>query len=149
MLIFSHDPMRKLLKNIVETIPYSIAKYLVKVPYEVRLGSEYSRFSNLLTGCEKDDVYVVEQFNRIFQFAKDAFPFYEQLYKEAGVYNLVITSISDIELLPIVTKPMLRESLAQFSGAMKLNTGGTCGAPFEFFVDKGAFPREWAHMHCI
>ena len=32
---------------------------------------------------------------------------------------------------------------------MLLNTGGTTGAPFCFYIDKNAFAREWAHMHYI
>ena len=44
---------------------------------------------------------------------------------------------------------MIRNHTNNFKGAMKINTGGTSGEPFSFYIDKDAFAREWAHMHTI
>lgn len=141
--------MKVFMKSLVENIPYRIGKYLATVPFRYRLGRQYSNFSDLLLTDEVNEEYVLENFNRVLTYAKTTIPFYQKLYKESGVLELKIKTLTDIEKLPIVDKDMIRPYVEEFTGALKLNTGGTSGAPFAFYVDKDAFSREWAHMHKI
>lgn len=141
--------MKAQIKNLVERVPYSIGRYLAAVPFSYRLGKEYVEFSSLLADKPIDEKYVIHQFDKIFQYAKHKFPFYQELYAQHGVMDLTIRSLEDIQKVPIIKKYMIRDHLDEFSGAMKLNTGGTSGTPFAFYVDKNAFAREWAHMHKI
>ena len=61
----------------------------------------------------------------------------------------MVNSIADIEKIPLINKNLIRSHLSEFSGALLLNTGGTSGEPFQFYVDEHAFAREWAHMHTV
>lgn len=145
---------RVIVKNIIENIPYRIGSIISKVPFSLRLGKEYTSYLKLIDQFkvfthEEKNKYIVDNFNNIFQYAKNKFPFYRNLYEEAGVLNLEIRSMSDIDKIPIISKSQIRNSLKDFTGALKINTGGTSGEPFAFYVDKNAFSREWAHMHSI
>lgn len=144
--------MRHQLKRLIENVPFFIGKVFARFPFEYRLGPEYRRFSELLKQTWSDDdtlQYAVHRFAKIFEFAKNNFPFYRELYISAGVFDLQIQSLEDIKRVPTVTKELLRDHVSQFNGAIKLNTGGTMGSPLTFYVDKNAFAREWAHMHFI
>ena len=144
--------MKIAIKKLAERIPYCVGKYLVGVPYQFRLGAHYTDFSDILKQGHTEEQaarYSLQNFNLIFNYAKSKFPFYKELYQEYGVENLSIQNFDDIKKLPIVNKDMLRGPNANFSGTLKLNTGGTTGTPLAFYVDKNAFAREWAHMHFI
>lgn len=142
--------IKQILKNKAENIPYSIGAKLALIPYSFRLGNDYSSFRKLIKSeTINEEQYIIEHFSKIFEYAKNSFPFYEKLYQEAGVSDLKIKSIKDIEKIPVITKEDIRNHLNDFSGGLLLNTGGTSGEPFSFFVDKNAFAREWAHMHYI
>lgn len=141
--------MRALLKSLAERIPYSLGHHLARVPFGVRLGGDYRVYSQLLARGGVDEAYIVRHFSAIFEHAKTSFPFYQDFYREAGVLEHRIRSLQDIQQVPVLTKARIREHTESFSGAMRLNTGGTSGKPFAFYVDKNAFAREWAHMHAI
>ncbi len=141
--------MKAKIKGFVEKIPYSVGRHLARVPFSYRLGKEYIAFSKLLVHGGVDEQYVISTFNKIFRYAKTNLPLYRQLYSDYDVMDLDIESIQDIQRVPVITKDMIRDHLDEFLGSMKINTGGTSGNPFAFYIDKNAFAREWAHMHYI
>lgn len=146
--------IKQRLKHLVGGIPYPIGRYFAQVPFSWRLGPQYRRYCMLLAGSERwteadSEAYAVEHFRQIVAFACQRYPFYRDLYREHGVEQPDIRSINDFMSLPVVTKVMIRNHLHEFTGAYKLNTGGTTGTPFSFYVDKDAWAREWAHMHRI
>lgn len=141
--------LKHILKKKVETIPYYIGSKLALIPYSLRLGDDYSNFKKAIVLTTDDYKYTIDHFKKIFNYAKNSFPFYNELYSNAGIFDLNITSLKDIERIPIITKEDIRKHFNEFNGAMLLNTGGTSGEPFSFYVDKNAFAREWAHMHHI
>jgi len=143
-----------LIKNAVSNIPYSIGHYFTHIPFSWRLGKAYTQsvkeieLYNHLSSDEQSK-YLVEKLNAVISYASDHFDFYKELYAEHGVLGLELKSLEDFGKLPIVTKEMIRKHTDEFGGAMRINTGGTSGEPFSFFIDKDAFAREWAHMHYI
>ena len=137
------------IKKFAEILPYSIGSKLALVPYSIRLGKTYNQFKVLSQKEHQTMPFVIEQFSQIFEYAKNNFPFYQELYRKTGVLDLKIQSLEDIIKIPIITKEDIRNNIDQFKGSMLLNTGGTSGEPFRFYVDKYAFGREWAHMHTI
>lgn len=141
--------LKHTLKSIAENIPYELGSKLALMPFSVRLGNQYKAFKKQIDTQQDAQSYIVHHFSTIFEYAKEKFPFYKKLYQTKGVYDLKIKSIQDIQKLPVITKEDIRLYAHQFQGAMRLNTGGTSGEPFHFFVDKHAFAREWAHMHTI
>lgn len=146
--------LQLMLKSVVEHIPYGLGSVFRYIPFNVRLGDEYTKFLNVQAdmknlGQEEKEKYVIFYFSKIFNYAKTHFSFYEDLYRKYEVYDLEITSMEDITKIPVIDKQMIRSHLHEFRGAFLLNTGGTSGEPFQFYVDKNAFAREWAHMHTI
>lgn len=141
--------MRAFLKSLAERVPYSLGHHLARVPFSLRLGSDYTRFSEIVASGTVDEDYIVRHFSAVFEHAKQRFPFYRDFYSDAGVLNLRITTLEDIQRVPVLSKERIRDHVDEFSGALRLNTGGTSGKPFVFYVDKNAFAREWAHMHAI
>jgi coenzyme F390 synthetase-like protein len=141
------------IKKIIQNVPYPIGHLLAMVPFSFRFGQVYSKYIDRIKILEYEEAnreaFIIENFSTIFEFAKQHYPFYQNLYKNAGVYDLKIECLNDIKKLPVITKSMIREHLCEFKGAMLLNTGGTTGEPFAFYVDKYAYAREWAHMHMI
>ena len=139
-------------KNLIEKVPYPLGKVLSIVPFRWRLGGTYRDHKNLIHSVEESTElrlkYVLEHFSRVFEYAK-TLPFYKDFYEKHGVKKLSIGKLDDISEVPIIEKNDLRPWIKSFSGALQLNTGGTSGRPFKFFVDRSAFAREWAYMHHI
>jgi len=146
--------MISLLKDLVSKVPYPIGKILTKIPFNYRLGNLYTVLKNEIEESEKwsEDqrlTYIISQLSNIKETAQGKFSFYSKIYAEYGVTDLLIKDLSDWQKLPVIEKEMLRGALKSFSGSQKINTGGTTGEPFAFFVDRQAWVREWAHMHYI
>lgn len=155
--------LKKTLKGLVERIPYPIGRIMALVPFGVRLGKGYAaaKAECRLFDCsdcsdcsigqssERREVYAVEHFRKVFEYAREKFPCCRELYAKAGVLDLKIESIADIQKVPIVDKKWTREHIAEFRGAYRLNTGGSSGEPTAFWMDKECWAREWAHMHTI
>lgn len=142
------------LKNLISGVPYSIGKYFTYVPFNLRLGKEYTNskkqiyyFDNLNDDQQID--YVINKLNKIIKYATSNFKFYRDFYEEHNVLNIEIKTLDDFKEFPILTKEKIRSYTESFNGAMKINTGGTSGEPFSFYIDKNAFAREWSHMHTI
>ena len=144
--------MKLFLKKIAERVPFFIGRYMALVPFSFRLGKDYKRFRDALQESEtvaSESQDIVKTFSSVFEYAKKNHSFYIDLYTKHGVFDLEIKSLEDIDKIPIIDKSMIRGKLEFFHGAMKINTGGTSGAPLAFYIDKNAFSREWAHMHFI
>ena len=140
------------LKNLVERVPYGIGRWAAYVPFSVRFGSFYAGMTSEVAESEgwsreQGEAYAVEHFRRVFEYARETFPCYRELYALAGVGDLKIRSLEDIAKVPTIDKAWTRTHFAEFSGADKLNTGGSSGTPTPFWMDKGCWGREWAHFH--
>jgi len=145
--------MIKFIKNSIEKLPYSISKLLVFVPFELRLGKQYTIFKKTIDDSETWDEsqiekYIVLNFDKIFQHSKQ-FNLYKEKYVKAGVFNLKIETLDDIKKVPPLKKEEVRKYFNLFNGKYLLNTGGTSGSPLAFYLDKNVWAREWAHMHFI
>lgn len=146
--------MIKIIKTFAEKLPYPVGRAFSILPFSLRLGSQYKRFHSLAeTSLEWSDrqkeEYTIKVLHDIIEYAKKSFLCYRDLYRKHGVLDLEIHSLDDFQKLPTTDKAFFREHANEFSGAYRLNTGGTTGTPFFFFVDKHAWAREWAHMHLI
>lgn len=146
--------LKKTVKGIVELIPYPVGRLMALVPFSLRLGATYRREKRCcdLMGragdAERED-YAVTHFRKIFEYAREKFPCYRELYARAGVSDLKIESINDIKQVPTIDKQWTRRHFGEFKGAYRLNTGGSSGEPTAFWMDCDCWAREWAHMHTI
>ena len=146
--------LRSVLKTFGEKIPYGIGRWLARVPFPWRLGSEYARMRKEC--CRIDDgdertreAYAIDHFREIFEYACEHYPCYQRLYADAGVLGLEIKSFNDIAKIPVIDKAWARKHFDEFKGTYRLNTGGSSGEPTAFWADKDCWAREWAHMHTI
>jgi len=85
----------------------------------------------------------LNRFIQLFEYAKVRSKFYNQLYKETGVFDLKITSFKDIEKIPIIDKHILRkynyDDILTEPISDKINehsTSGSSGEPFKLYYDK-------------
>jgi phenylacetate-CoA ligase len=149
--------MKEALKRIADHIPYPIGRALGKIPMSLRLGKAYNVFSenskkivtsNIQKNCHFDSLH------KILSFSQNNIKFYQDFYKKSDFSPSQFKTIEDISLIPIVNKSDLQKySLLDRSFAgnslKKSNTGGTTGQPLNFYLEKSAYAREWAHMHAI
>ena len=146
--------MLKGIKSLVEMIPYCVGNHLSKVPFGWRLGNGYVRAKGECARAlewpeAQREQYSVEKFRAIFEYAREHFPCYRELYEKAGVLDLEVKSSADIAKVPIIDKAWARKHFMEFKGAYRLNTGGSSGEPTAFWGDRECWAREWAHMHTI
>ena len=147
------------LKKIAENIPPSVGRPMSTIPYTVRLGLPYLQVSKSI---KTNDISSQDQVSRrlfyhcvkIVKFAEANIEFYKNFYKAHGFNSEQLKKWDDWQRVPIVTKSdmqslnLIERSAPNMTG-FKINTGGTSGQPLEFYLDKYAFAREWAHMHYI
>ena len=147
-------PLKSVIKDFVAQIPYPVGRIMALVPFSVRLGKKYIEAKLKCDAAEswelaEREAYAIEHFRKVFEYARQKFPCYRELYAKAGVLDLKIEAFSDIEKVPRIDKAWTREHFAEFKGAYRLNTGGSSGEPTAFWMDKECWAREWAHMHTI
>jgi phenylacetate-CoA ligase len=145
------------IKSIAEKIPPGAGVYFNHVPFNVRLGNDYSKFGRLIDDLIKADQeikrkYVIGNFNNIFTHFNGRDTFYNNFLQQNGCDLNKIRSLEEIAAVPLLTKSILRdvpvsERTIREHALKQFNTGGTSGFPLTFFAEKKFYPREWAHMH--
>ena len=126
------------IKNTVSNIPYSIGHYFTHIPFSWRLGGAYThshqeieQYNNLSE--DERTSYLIKKLNDVIKYASNSFDFYKKIYSEHGVFGTELKYLDDFNKYPIITKEVIREHTMDFSGAMRINTGGTSGEQFSYF----------------
>jgi phenylacetate-CoA ligase len=140
-------------------LPIWFGLFLNKIPYSKRPGiSKLYRSQSILikqfktyTNEEKEN-YIVNQFMNIFTHAYHNINFYRDLYKEQGIEPGDIKTINDIKKIPVITKSDLKkydleDRSFNIKNRLLVNTGGSSGNPFSFYMDPLRYGNEWAHIH--
>jgi phenylacetate-CoA ligase len=152
-------PILLRLKQLAENVPEGLGRPLSNVPFTLRLGPTYWRSYKLIAKSihSVPAVELKEQFEKLcdlVRFASSNIPFYRDFYHKAGFSADQLKTWDDWQQVPVITKSDLQgvaladRSLHDKKG-LKINTGGTSGQPLDFYLDRQAFAREWAHMHYI
>lgn len=146
-------------KKIVENVPVPFGYWVPYIPFSWRLGRQYkdsqkeiAKFARLDPDERRE--YIFERVRNIVRFAFYNNNFYREFYKGKGYDINSLKSFEDISKIPVVKKDDLKQYDLEYrsiirKGRLMLNTGGSSGEPLTFYVDGGAFAREWAHMHFI
>ena len=76
-------------------------------------------------------------------------PYYRDLFAQLGCDAVDIHSIDDLQRLPFLTKPIIRQNLEQLrserAGALaRFNTGGSSGEPLIFLIGKERISHDVA-----
>ncbi|MFV0277091.1 MAG: hypothetical protein ACK5HY_07890, partial [Parahaliea sp.] len=140
-------------------MPEPIGRHLVWVPFSMRLGWRYHSSKSELEAFahisrEEREKRLFERLRKILLYADRHVTFYRRHYRNHGYDPASFRKLEDWKNVPIVTKSDLKgvdfeNRLSDNCSGLKINTGGTSGSPLEFYIDRHAFSREWAHMHHI
>lgn len=148
--------MKEKLKAIGDKLPYSIGRLLAKTPMCTRLGSSFNEFESEIckkyTSQDKKNL-VVKNMQKLISYSCQNIKFYKDFYSRKKS-PCSIKNFEDISSIPIVSKSEFQKyTLSDRSmsslALKKSNTGGTTGQPLDFYLEKNAYAREWAHMHAI
>ncbi len=152
-------PILLQLKQLAENIPEGLGRPLSNVPFTLRLGPAYWRsYKSIVKSIHGEPAAQLrEQFEKLcdlVRFVSSNIPFYRDFYREAGFSADQLKTWDDWQQVPVVTKSdmqgvALADRCVHTKKGLKINTGGTSGQPLEFYLDRQAFAREWAHMHYI
>lgn len=147
--------MKESLKRIADQIPYPLGSLLGRIPMELRLGGKYS-FHSKQAGSANSSIRTsqLHQLNKLVSFAHKETLFYQNLFEEHGFFPKQLQTLEDTAAIPIARKAdfqrySLEERSVRRLALKKSNTGGTTGQPLDFYLEKTAYAREWAHMHAI
>jgi phenylacetate-CoA ligase len=103
---------------------------------------------------EQKHDFILKRIAPIVHFAYHNVPFYKKYYTENGFHPDDLKTYWDIQKIPIVNKTILRTAGFEKRSALipnrySVNTGGSSGTPFQFYIEPSSMGHEWAHMHRI
>lgn len=141
------------LKRVAEYIPPSVGVLANYLPFSYRLGNLYTIYKNNLIStqaysAEEWNDYVLRRTHDLLSYYLKDGGFYVNFLREKGS-TLMPANLNE---LPLCTKGDLKQielkNRSNINAALgKFNTGGTSGTPLTFYLEKGFYAREWAHIH--
>lgn len=149
------------LKDNLKNIPPGAGRLLNRIPYSLRpgIGKIYRERKNeiLLFQSYTDQqkkAFILDRIKSIVTYAYKTVPFYQAYYIEKDFHPADLKDFVDISNIPIVEKSILNEwnieeRSSNRSGRYLVNTGGSSGTPFSFYIEPSSMGHEWAHMHHI
>lgn len=149
------------LKNNLKNIPPGIGQFINKIPYSSRpgLGEIYKKRKNEIGYLEKANIEIAQDFvfsniKQLVDFSFVNIPFYKEHYNRCGFDPGMLKTFNDIATIPIINKAILNNYLLEdrsynSPGRYLVNTGGSSGTPFGFYIQPDSMGHEWAHMHTI
>lgn len=146
------------LKNNLKNIPPSIGKQINKIPYSIRpgIGKIYTQRKQEIKKTEQinQKKFVFERIKNLLEHSYNNIKFYKEHYDKKNFHPSQFKSFDDIVKIPVINKAILNEySLEDRSfparGRYMVNTGGSSGTPFGFYIEPSSMGHEWAHMHTI
>ncbi|GAA4146792.1 hypothetical protein GCM10022216_32130 [Sphingobacterium kyonggiense] len=150
-----------LLKNNLTNIPPSIGRIINKIPYSLRpgLGTIYRNRKKEIAFFEQSNIletkaFIFEKMKTLVDFSYSNIKFYKDYYDKVGFKPSDLISFEDISKIPIINKSILNQFPLEdrsykFKDSYVVNTGGSSGTPFSFYILPDSMGHEWAHMHSI
>jgi len=85
------------------------------------------------------EAFQLERLFCLLDKAEKNVPYYRELFASLGMRASEINSLNDLERLPFLTKPIIRNNLEQLKSEKaerlaRFNTGGSSGEPLIFFI---------------
>lgn len=148
-------------KNNLKQIPPTFGKLINRIPYAMRPGlaeiysqriAELKRLESAKPEEQRD--FAFNRIKSMVSFAYHNVRFYNQYYRANYFCPDDLVSFNDIVKIPIVTKSILNkvsieDRSYQKRGRYIVNTGGSSGTPFNFYIEPSSMGHEWAHIHAI
>ena len=96
----------------------------------------------------------LETLKRVLIHCQGNIAYYRKLFHDYSFNPQKMTSFSDIQCLPVLTKDMIRDNFDQFKAdnfskysPRSKETGGSTGEPLKLFHDAISHGAMWANMH--
>lgn len=149
------------LKNNLSNIPPGIGKIINVIPYQIRpgLGKVYQKRKSEIEQLANSDriskqKFIFENIKKLVEHAYYNTQFYRQYYDSQGFNPEMLRKFEDIKKIPVITKAILNKWDIEdrshiHPGRYLVNTGGSSGTPFGFYIQPDSMGHEWAHMHTI
>lgn len=149
------------LKNNLKNIHPVIGEKINLIPYSKRPGmaSIYSKRLNEIHKIDNYDKFQKQEFafirlKNLVEFSYNNIKFYNEFYNEKGFNPSQLITFDDIPQIPIINKNILQSVNIEdrsfpTKGRYIVNTGGSSGTPFSFYIEPSSMGHEWAHMHTI
>lgn len=88
---------------------------------------------------DKLELHRLEGLRRLLARANQSVPYYQQCFREIGFQPNQISSLTDLQQLPFLTKQIIRSQgdrmkASDARGLARFNTGGSSGEPLIFFI---------------
>jgi phenylacetate-CoA ligase len=136
--------------EIINTVPYSLRPGLGSIYRKRKV--EIQKFKDFPIEYKQEFIFTKVKY--ITQHAYRSTVFYKDFYDKEGFHPNFLNKFDDIEKIPIVTKAVLDEYNIEArsvnrKGRYLVNTGGSSGTPFSFYIEPSSMGHEWAHMHFV
>lgn len=88
---------------------------------------------------EKIEALQLDRLRNLVSHAEQHVPYYRELFEKIGLTASSIQSLVDLQRIPFLTKPIIRNNLEHFKSdkaqhLSRFNTGGSSGEPLIFFI---------------
>ena len=149
------------LKNNLKNISPGMGRFINRLPYQYRpgIGKIYrQRVKEIISyeafSAEEKQSFIFQRMKGIVEFAYQNVPAYKRYYDQEGFRPEELRSFKDLQKIPLTSKSILNKyPLEERSfpkhGRYIVNTGGSSGTPFGFYIEPNSMGHEWAHMHTI
>ena len=134
----------------------SLRNLLSLYPYEKwKLGDAFFQFYSLLfknekLSLEEAKAYQLKELQRVVNQAYTNTSFYKEKYDKAGFHPSQISTLEDLELIPVLTRNEVKnngENMIDktFKGKLYTSvTSGTTAKPLAIYRNKATAQKEWA-----
>ena len=128
------------------------------IPFRYRYGSDFRHTFNLLNKSQHWDIEELRRFQLnelscLLVHAYENVPYYRDVFKNLGIHPLDIVRVEDLNVLPILTKDIIRENGDKLldenldkSKLVKFNTSGSTGDKLKFYGTDDMFKKEAAFV---
>lgn len=128
------------------------------IPRGLLYGSGFRRVQAMLAATERLPeaelaAWRDARLRELVAHAYERVPYYRRVMDERGVRPEHVRGAADLGLLPLLTKPDVRDHAEELlardvpaAARERVSTGGTSGAPLNFWIDRDRSSIEWAFM---
>ena len=149
-----------ILKKIRDNIPEYL-KYLTATFFRNKLinNNIYNEYINLLHNRELLSEVLIKEYQfvklkNILIYANDNVPYYTDLFKKISFTPSEMKSIDEINIIPILTKDIIRNNFDKLISSKKVSggyyiatTGGSTGEPLKILLDYDCVFKENAFVN--
>lgn len=146
---------RSKLKTIRDNIPHWL-KYLTGgiIRRNLLNNANFIHYLNIdsYNAINEKDKFKENQFKQLKElliYCENYVPYYQQLFKNIGFVPKLMASFKDIEVIPYLTRELIRENFNSLISNIKVKngyyyttTGGSTGEPLRIILDYDSFYKE-------